>query len=669
LMTSMKDLFLRALAEMAAKALMTKLTVKTSTEAGTTGTVGGATSMGIAGGMIAAYGYLSTYLDKKRSKENELANTWAQVMGELDNATVTLNAMEQATKDIDARFDSYRATVIKLRGSIESLNILEEKRAEVIEATRKLLAEEFAKPLEDMLAQIQLGPTDYERRELDLWYESQIDYAHSLGSESVDLLRKVLELSKQQLIVKQQEALLGISAEAAEIIETINLSPTELALYNLEKWKSQMSDEVVDVQEEIDKIPPLLANYRTEAAGLQTLYDDAITAIANAESAYMAKIKPFRDLFIQYYGDVWEENWEAWMAARETHGGRLNIPWPEWEPLAYQAAPLWDAWQALQSDMASIIADTPGLLTGIEEAIIFWEAEFDRLTALAGETGSTVVDAYNAQFAALATTFLAGLTDIIREHTLGDYQQGLYELGKWYEEQVAVADALGMGLDLVNQAYVLQVEALKDATLASSDLTDSLETWEDILESLANQILDMRTSLDSPLDALERMALVQEEIAGYGMDYTPADVQKLQDLWSKYLGVAQEAYQRPSTQYQQVFQGVLDALGGLEEYAEEQKSEYEIQLEQLEAQLQMVDLLQGIPSLQHGTSYVPETGLYNLHAGEQVSPAGSSEFNLSIRVDGGASPYATGVAVRQEVEGFLSSNRGRKMVQETSRGR
>jgi len=75
-------------------------------------------------------------------------------------------------------------------------------------------------------------------------------------------------------------------------------------------------------------------------------------------------------------------------------------------------------------------------------------------------------------------------------------------------------------------------------------------------------------------------------------------------------------------------------------------------------------------SLQHGIDYVPETGPYMLHQGEQVTPAGGvNEFNLSISVDGSKSPYATGVAVRQEVEGFLSSNRGRKMVQETSRGR
>ncbi|MBU0846754.1 hypothetical protein KKH23_06145, partial [Patescibacteria group bacterium] len=276
----------------------------------------------------------------------------------------------------------------------------------------------------------------------------------------------------------------------------------------------------------------------------------------------------------------------------------------------------------------------------------------------------------------------------------------------------------GIQTDLLTQAYNLQRQALLETALDSSDLVDELEKWQQVLWKLKDQIMEMQFSLQNPLDVLERMALLEDEItrmlgdtwqqgilATEGM--AAETVEKSSELLGKYLDMAADAFQRPSIEYQEIYGDVLDALMGLEEYAQEQVTDLEIQLEQLEAQLKMVQLLETIvadqvpvippsdktepvldgliggtpydpelyktalslPELQEGTDYVPRTGPYILHEGEKVTPYGEDGMSISITVNESATPHETAREVKNEFFRLLRSDAGRKEVQQASRGR
>ena len=194
-----------------------------------------------------------------------------------------------------------------------------------------------------------------------------------------------------------------------------------------------------------------------------------------------------------------------------------------------------------------------------------------------------------------------------------------------------------------------------------------------IIKSIQDQIFSLTTSIASPLTTIERMALVAAEIAATGIPTTPEEVGTFQSLYGQYLQLAQEAYQRPSAEYKAIFDQTISDLNYLSSIAEGFKSEYDVQVEQLQVLYDIYGTLQGIGSGQHDIDYVPHTGLYHLHQGERVTPAGKDypelQINLTINVNGGDSPGATGRAVREEIEDFFGGSVGRKMIQQTAAGK
>lgn len=266
-------------------------------------------------------------------------------------------------------------------------------------------------------------------------------------------------------------------------------------------------------------------------------------------------------------------------------------------------------------------------------------------------------------------------------------------------EHVMEANAEAMA-SVVEEAGKLESEL--------SDLESAMGGWESAMSSVRDQILSITTSMaTSPLDAVARLGIIWDAINNFGEISTPDAVSELQGLYSDMLGVAGEAYQRPSVQYAAEYAAALSGLGELETIAEDIVSEYDIQKQQLEKLILILDTEEAtleaivnppkksiisspsiygpgrpepielpgggwaVPrSLQMGTHYVPETGLYTLHKGEQVTPAeGGNMFSMNISINESRTPRETGVAVRRELEGFLKSSVGRKMVQRTSIGR
>jgi hypothetical protein len=181
--------------------------------------------------------------------------------------------------------------------------------------------------------------------------------------------------------------------------------------------------------------------------------------------------------------------------------------------------------------------------------------------------------------------------------------------------------------------------------MALDGLTTSTANYARQIEGLQATLLNLTTGSDSPLDAMERLVLARKAIgAAMGPDMTPEDASKIQNLWMNYLRIAQEAYQRPSMEYQNIYAETTAALNSL------------------------VSWLQDMESYQHGTDYVPVTGPAILHRGERVSRPGDGtnvvvNFQPSIRVDGSRDSMRASREITGEFERFMRG-RGRKIVQE-----
>ena len=323
-----------------------------------------------------------------------------------------------------------------------------------------------------------------------------------------------------------------------------------------------------------------------------------------------------------------------------------------------------------------------GLLESVGEYYDFGEIDIAAMGA------QELADFVNmaAQVAFAWKSFTDPLEDIIAKHTLTDLEYQIRQLDIWYEEQKLIAEELGFGLELLNEAYALQIEAIHEAAAAMTaeamenfganlqdqinqltmapmeyqilqielefqrmlaqiaewaavsdssldhliiqatilrdlqlaalqaqqeaaelqarrnaheaaimarirasqdawnqllkDFENAAKAWGKLFTSLEEQIFKMRTTMVSPQTAKERLAIVEAEIQSItggmsieafldslsGLEERTGTIERLQELWGRYLELGGEAYQRPSLEYQQIFQQTLDELADMQQY-------------------------------------------------------------------------------------------------------
>ena len=250
----------------------------------------------------------------------------------------------------------------------------------------------------------------------------------------------------------------------------------------------------------------------------------------------------------------------------------------------------------------------------------------------------------------------------------------------WTEEEKKVFEALNLIRDR-------EIEALRQSILDSQQRL--IDMWGDAAQQIEDQINEMKLTSASPEDAQQRMALLKTQIqtmtggdlAAYIASFeTPeekiAAMNKIREMWAEYLKMAQGVYQRPSDEYQAIYDKVLKQLELMKDIAIEYQSQEQLLMDQLIVLTDIRDLIalfEGLGSYQSGTDYVPKTGLYELHVGEQVIPVKQRNYDgpqvsFTVNVAGSGKPKETAKEIRKEMESFMISGIGRKLVQNTARG-
>jgi len=182
LMTSMKNLFIRTLSEMAAAALVKKIKLSIQSDSGdqaTSAATSAATTgmletvaMGAAA-LYATYSYSESRSNKRKAEHaeearrlQELSNAWTDIYDQVLQITYPLDDVTKEMRRVNSQFDTWLRTLSELGASTNEINRLEEQRAEVLAKVKEKLKTSFEEPLLDILNQVRLDPSDYERGKL-----------------------------------------------------------------------------------------------------------------------------------------------------------------------------------------------------------------------------------------------------------------------------------------------------------------------------------------------------------------------------------------------------------------------------------------------------------------------------------------------------------------------
>ena len=158
-------------------------------------------------------------------------------------------------------------------------------------------------------------------------------------------------------------------------------------------------------------------------------------------------------------------------------------------------------------------------------------------------------------------------------------------------EQFAMAGTDEERLQWLQKAVQYVDEWYQEATQAVEKQLQLTQQWKNLLGDIEKTILNLKTGTASPRDVFERLYYLQEEVQRVQGLYSASEgmqriqyARTLQDLIQQYLGLAGQAFQRPSTEYENIYTDMLNLLGTIRADAEQQATGSETLLQQIKDQ-------------------------------------------------------------------------------------
>lgn len=209
----------------------------------------------------------------------------------------------------------------------------------------------------------------------------------------------------------------------------------------------------------------------------------------------------------------------------------------------------------------------------IEDAMKVYEASI--LSLKAGLAGISANQSRQYQLEAIALKYGLNPSDI-NASNLRSWLPAMQASGTMTSEQQADWNTAWNLIFGTSGSFGTLTETVDDSSNAFNAMNDAaknlVDDWKKLADDVKSDIEGMMFSSDNPRDVLERMGLVRAEIAGLGTIDNPEEGQRARELWNTLLDLGQEAWQRPSLEYQALFDEVLTGLQGIGTLAEDQQT-------------------------------------------------------------------------------------------------
>ena len=299
-------------------------------------------------------------------------------------------------------------------------------------------------------------------------------------------------------------------------------------------------------------------------------------------------------------------------------------------------------------------------------------------------------------------------------HDTNEQQSMFRDIEMWYFDIITQLGSLGIGMfaeypspeaqafwELIDAAFIQKVEDFKDKILETQQ--GLIDAWGDAIQEVRDQIYDLMISSSNPMDETARLALqrqaiddmlggmsVSDYLASLSDDQARIEaVQKLQDMYGDILGSAQDMYQRPSSEYQAIYDEIMGNLTELADLAGGYQTQAQIMYDQLDALQTIEEILayiaydkslapfwwEYLPDIQTDKTESATSPIDNLVTTNQTSvqPITNETYsptsNIVIQVYETESPEKTALTIRKELEGMLNTNYARKRIQSIAVGR
>lgn len=158
----------------------------------------------------------------------------------------------------------------------------------------------------------------------------------------------------------------------------------------------------------------------------------------------------------------------------------------------------------------------------------------------------------------------------IRDMELERINQEMQALAQEEEQILAQARERSQNQQAVSQAAASARQAELDAL---NSQIEAAREWQGVVDSIEQQLKNLRFGQVNPASGFTRLESLNREISGFGAADTPGRAKELQDLLQRRLQLAQQQFQRPSGEFQSIFN---ETVRQLEELQGKAKSEAEI---------------------------------------------------------------------------------------------
>jgi len=156
-----------------------------------------------------------------------------------------------------------------------------------------------------------------------------------------------------------------------------------------------------------------------------------------------------------------------------------------------------------------------------------------------------------------------------------EFQLRIEETNAVFDQITYIFESLGASAEKLAWVENQRVKILSDINdeEKAARVSPGLQSWLDVRRYISDTAFGISTSTANPQNNVARLGLIKDSIDTFTSNLdldaiTPQDIQELTGMWSDYLGAAGEVYQRPSTEYQDIYDKVMGAFEYLGAFAD-----------------------------------------------------------------------------------------------------